>query len=372
MIATAVSQTRIDLSWTDNASDEFAYHIERSPDGSSSWSEIGTVGPDIATYSDSGLTCATTYYYRVRAYRSSDGLFSLYSNAAHATAITCPQFSIDDMTVTEGHSSTVSTEFTVSLSNGSSQEATVDWTTADGTALAGNDYTAASGTLTFSPGDPLTQTVSVLVLGDTIDELDETFKVNLSNATNATILDGQGLGTILDDDLTGPSNLTATALSQTEISLGWMDPNSSETAYHIERSPDGTTWGEIGTVGANQNIYLDSDLTCGTTCYYRVRAYRSSDDEHSPYSNTANATTQACPLAAPSGLTATVISQTQIDLSWTDNSERRDQLPHRALAGRCYRLEPDRHGGGQRHQLPEPRADLRDALLLPRACLPER
>ena len=54
--------------------------------------------------------------------------------------------------------------------------------------------------LTFMPGDPLTQTVTIDVRGDRLDELDETFAVNLSNPLNAQISDAKGLGTILDDD----------------------------------------------------------------------------------------------------------------------------------------------------------------------------
>ena len=76
---------------------------------------------------------------------------------------------------------------------------TVDYATTDGTASAGLDYTAASDTLTFEPGNT-EKTVTVLTNGDTDIESDETFKVDLSSATNATIADTQGLGTIQNDD----------------------------------------------------------------------------------------------------------------------------------------------------------------------------
>ena len=76
---------------------------------------------------------------------------------------------------------------------------TVNYATANGTALAGSDYTAASGTLTFAPGQT-SKTVTVNVTGDTVVEPNETFVVNLSAPTGATLFDGQGLGTILNDD----------------------------------------------------------------------------------------------------------------------------------------------------------------------------
>src|SRR5690606_41608904 len=66
---TVISQTRIDLSWTDNSSDETNFRIERSPDGTSGWTEIATAAANATSYQNTGLTCGTPYYYRVRAYR---------------------------------------------------------------------------------------------------------------------------------------------------------------------------------------------------------------------------------------------------------------------------------------------------------------
>jgi hypothetical protein len=76
---------------------------------------------------------------------------------------------------------------------------TVNYATADGTAVQPSDYTTASGTLTFAPGET-SKTVTVNVNGDTSNEADETFFVNLSGASNATVSDAQGLGTIRNDD----------------------------------------------------------------------------------------------------------------------------------------------------------------------------
>jgi hypothetical protein len=72
--------------------------------------------------------------------------------------------------------------------------------TADSTALAGSDYVATSGTLTFQPGGPTTMSVSVLVKGDLVDEPDQQFFVNLSGASGADLVDAQGVGTIVDND----------------------------------------------------------------------------------------------------------------------------------------------------------------------------
>jgi Calx-beta domain len=112
-----------------------------------------------------------------------------------------PTISIDDVTVAEGDSGQTPADFTVSLSEASAEQVTVDFATSDGTATAPSDYASDTGTVTFAPGDT-EETVTVQVNGDTVDEPDETFNVDLSNAQGggATIADDQGVGTITDDD----------------------------------------------------------------------------------------------------------------------------------------------------------------------------
>ncbi|MCH5375206.1 MAG: DNRLRE domain-containing protein, partial [Planctomycetes bacterium] len=111
-----------------------------------------------------------------------------------------PLLSIGDATLAEGDAGTTVATFDVTLSSASTQTVTVDYGTADGTAVAGADYQTSGGTLAFAPGQTV-QSITVPVSGDALVELDETFSVNLSGAQNATIQDPQGLGTITNDDL---------------------------------------------------------------------------------------------------------------------------------------------------------------------------
>ncbi|RRJ39734.1 autotransporter domain-containing protein [Xanthomonas vasicola pv. musacearum] len=137
-----------------------------------------------------------------------------------------PALSIDDVSVNEGNSGTTTATFTVSLSAASGQTVTVNYGTADGTATAGSDYVARSGTLSFAPG-VTTQNVAITVNGDTAVEPNETFSVGLSGVSNATIARATGTGTILNDDAVvtiSPASLPAatagSAYSQTLTASG--------------------------------------------------------------------------------------------------------------------------------------------------------
>src|SRR5213078_2412861 len=109
---------------------------------------------------------------------------------------------------TEGNNASNPATFTITLSAVRGRTVTVNYATADVTAAAPADYTAVpTTTLTFNPGET-NKTVAVQVRGDTLNEPNETFAVNLSNPVNATITTATGTGTIIDDDLPPTVSLT--------------------------------------------------------------------------------------------------------------------------------------------------------------------
>ncbi len=103
------------------------------------------------------------------------------------------------MSVIEGNSGSKNITFTISLSAATSNSVSVTYSTANNTATAPSDYTSKSGTITFASGTT-SRTVTVSVKGERTAEPTETFFVNLSNAVNGTIADGQGICTIVDND----------------------------------------------------------------------------------------------------------------------------------------------------------------------------
>ena len=139
-----------------------------------------------------------------------------------------PQLAVDDVTVTEGNSGSLDATFTVSLTPVSGRQVTVQYATSNGSATAPADYTAASGSLTFTAGQT-TKTVSVPVHGDLLDEIDEVFNLNLSAPTNATIADGAGLGTITDDD-------ALPALAVNDITISEVDSGSANANFTVTLS----------------------------------------------------------------------------------------------------------------------------------------
>ncbi len=126
-----------------------------------------------------------------------------------------PQVTIADASLTEGDSGAEDMTFLVTLTAPSGRTVTVDYATADGTATAGIDYAASSGTLVFEPGET-EKPVTVPVFGDELAEADEMFTVRLAApavaAMNATIADGEAVGTILTDEPVVPRPDLAVAL----------------------------------------------------------------------------------------------------------------------------------------------------------------
>ncbi len=145
-----------------------------------------------------------------------------------------PSVSVADLAVTEGNGEHAHFMFTATLDKASAAPVSVGYATADGTATAGMDYTAASGTLTFAPG-VTTQTVHVGILGDTAVESGETFTVRLSDPVGVSIARAAALGTILDDDVAAPApaptpGLSISDASATEPGAGGMAPGFLHTA----------------------------------------------------------------------------------------------------------------------------------------------
>jgi hypothetical protein len=150
-----------------------------------------------------------------------------------------PDVSVDDVVVGEGDGVGATAAFKFTLSNASTTDVSFNYATADGTAVATDDYTPSSGTETFLAGQQ-TRYVTIPIVGDTADESDETFTLNLSNPSGVALPDPQAAGTIVDDE-----GAPAVSVSDAEV-----------------------TEGDAGTVSATFNLVLSNAGGSASTVEY--------------------------------------------------------------------------------------------------------
>jgi len=298
LTATALSSQWISLLWTDNAGNELGYNIERRTADSLQFVQIATVPADTVTYSDTTCAIGTLYTYRVRASNSYG--FSQYSNEASATTLAPPAdpTNLNALVV-------CGTQVDLSWNDNSTDELgfKIERKTGQGGTYAKIGEVAAEVTsysdLTCNGGN--TYYYRVCAFNGEGD----------SGYTNEAVA-------VTPPAPQPPSGLTAATVASTRIDLAWTDNSDDESGFRIERKQGYLgTYALLTTVGTDVNTYSDDSCLPGTNYYYRVQAY--SINGRSTYSNEAWAATPAPPLA-PSGLVATAVSSSRINLTWKDNA----------------------------------------------------
>lgn len=185
-------------------------------------------------------------------------------NRFHPIVISGGGLSINDITVAEGSNGVVNATFTVRLIAPREQTVTVDYATQDGSAVAGQDYVATNGTVTFAPGET-SRTITVAVTADNPPEPDEQFSVVLSNPVNSSI--HRGTGTCL---------ITEASISEIRIDTAIVFHTVAGRHYVVERSTDLTTWTavqgaeDVLGVGGSMTVH-DQGVGCTGVRYYRTR-----------------------------------------------------------------------------------------------------
>ena len=296
LTATGASATAINLTWKNNASNATAVLVEDSTD-SVRFTQIASLGGNATSYSSTGLTAATLYYYRVRA-QTAAGL-SAYSNIASASTLTPPA---------------APTALTATAVSGSAIN--LAWTNNSPTATAILVEDSTNNT-TFTQiaqlsGGASSYSSTGLRTGTWY------YRVRAQNNAGTSAYSNTASATTLSAPA-APSALSATAASNTSINLSWTNNSPSAAAILIEQSPNNSNFSQIASVAGNAAAYSVTGLTAGTLYYYRVRAQNAVGT--SAYSNTASAlTTGGSVPAAPSALVATPGSHGKIGLSWTNNS----------------------------------------------------
>ncbi|MBN1672640.1 MAG: lamin tail domain-containing protein [Kiritimatiellae bacterium] len=307
LVATAVSGSRVDLGWHDNSGNEAGFKIDRRLTGTSEWVRIATLGPDTASYSDSGLPEETTFYYQVKAYNGAGS--SAYTAVAGATTLAggLPPAAPSGVTAAAQSSSEIMLAWTDNSDNESGfkidrrQSGTSEW---------GRIATLGAGTTRHTDTGLPPETKFYYVVkayntdGDSADS-------NVGEATTPAMAQPPA----------APGSLSAVAVSWSAIQVMWADNSDDETGFKIDRRQSGTDeWVRIATLGAGTTTHTDPGLSAQTKFYYMVKAYNAAGN--SAYTAVAAATTpdRVQPPAAPSGLNAQPASHSQIALQWIDNS----------------------------------------------------
>ena len=299
-LAGTANTTRITLTWADNTVDENGFKIERcEASGCDTFTQVATVGANVATWSDDSVCNDHSYSYRIRAYNTAIPYETPYSAAV---TVVPPVPAPPVLTVIRG------SEVQLNLS----------WTdpTTDETGYR-IESCPGSGCTEFAQIGSVTGTTFTdtgLVPGYTYTYRIKAYK---SAACPWETLSNTASGTTT---ITAPASLAATAVNTTRIDLSWSDSSTSETGYKIERcsGAECTDFREITATGMVTS-WSDTTVTSGASYRYRVRATRNIPYTwDSDYSNIAAASTPAAP--APGALSAAQVSNSQINISWTDTA----------------------------------------------------
>jgi autotransporter-associated beta strand protein len=291
--ATVLSSSQVRLDWTINSTNQSGFVVQRSTDGINFTTIPPTTAADAASYTDTGLSPGTTYYYQVQA----------------TNALTSSPFcdAISTVTIPAAPTATATAD--------SAGQITVSWNDVPGE----DGFTverSPDGTTGWTPVGP--PEAGALSYPDTGLDAGVTYyyRVSASNISGTSspsaVASATTTGTVLD----APTDLSATVISANEIDLSWTASDSPDASgYVIYVSTDGATFAAFDEVTTDQTTYQATWLTPGVNYTFQVTT--NGLDGESAASNQAGGTT---PLAPPSDLSATVSQPDQIDLAWTDNS----------------------------------------------------
>ncbi|MFA5794136.1 MAG: fibronectin type III domain-containing protein [Candidatus Brocadiia bacterium] len=289
--ATIISATQVNLSWQDDSPANDNFLVERSAD-EITWSSLGTVPYNTVTFTDSTALAGTTYYYWVKAVDAQSEEDPYASKIVTKTSVPDNPSQLAAVSIT---SSEISLEWRDNATNetGFKVERSTD---------AINYYLRATlaHNATFYTDSGLTEGITYYYRVKSYNGVGDANSDVIYVSTRPNV----------------PSGVMASPISISQTSLTWVDNSNKENGSKIERKASGGIYAQVGTVGMNITAYSDAGLNGETTYYYRIKSFHNTLGD-SLYSNEATVTTAP---NAPSVLSATGISATQINLSWTDNS----------------------------------------------------
>ena len=282
LVATAVSASQINLTWSDNAANETGFVVERCEGaGCSTFAAVGTVGANTTSYNNTGLAASTSYSYRVAATNGAGT--SAYSNTASATT---------PGTIPAAPSSLVATAVSASQINLTWSDNSANET---GFVIERCQGAGCSNFTAIPPAGANTTSYSNTGLAASTSY---SYRVAATNGAGTSAYSNTTSATTPGTIPAAPSSLVATAVSASQINLTWSDNAANETGFVIERCQGAgcSNFAALPPVGANTTSYSNTGLAASTSYSYRVAATNGAGT--SGYSNTASATTPPPPALA--------------------------------------------------------------------------
>jgi hypothetical protein len=284
-LSAAATGGQVVLSWTDHASNETGFVVQRSDDGGSTWDDVGTASANATGYTDSTVDVGTAYKYRVKATGSAQD-----SSFSTTVSVNVLPDTPTDLAAASVSASQIDLEWTdVDGETSYRIDRSLNGTTWSQLATPAANATSYSDTGLSANTKYYYRIVAVTSLGNS----------GASSSVNATTTPAQ------------PTTLAGT-VTTTSITLTWKDV-AGETGYRIERSLNNSSWSQIATTGANVAKYVNSGLFSSTKYYYRVKAIGAGGD--SVASDTLTKMTLA---TAPLDVYVYAPTATSLKVSWAD------------------------------------------------------
>jgi titin len=297
LTARATDATTIDLQWMDHAGNETGYEVYRSDGSADNYRRIAQLAANVVAHQDKGLTGNSQYWYKVRAINGAES--SAFSNEADTRTLPFPPTPPTGLTAVAQ----------------STSEIRLNWQDASGE-QTGFSLEYAAPNADFASLATVAAGVTAYTATGLLPGTAYAFRVRALNGEVFSVYSDEVSATTLPNPPGAPTELVATAASESHIDLHWQG-NDATTPFRVFRSGgNGEDFVEIGGTPAGVYTYQDNTLAPNTAYTYRVRAENAGGI--SLPSNEANAVTlQALP-AAPAALTLGAVTSGSIALTWKD------------------------------------------------------
>ena len=308
LTATAITESGIRLAWQDVTPGEAGYTVSRCQGADcTDFVQVASLAASTTTWDDSGLAVATPYRYIVAAFGGTTCPWQAAAAAVGASTMTPP--------APTNLAGTVANTTQINLS----------WTDTTGSE-AGFTLQRCTGSACTNFADVASLAANTSTYSDTsvCNNATYRYRVRADNpAWGAGSTDWSATATIVLPVASAPTSLSASRISEIKVRLAWVRNTTDETGFVLERCAGTgcTDFVQVGTVGAGILTFDDATVVPSTTYIYRVRATKNATCPWT--SGPSGSATITTTISAPSGLSATAASTTQVNLSWTDNTASR-------------------------------------------------